>query len=230
MGVTSSPRSAQVIDLEKVRQRQQASRVLVRLSPETDNLEMVYQVETEPDNFYALPVLAWGLRVDNEVVGLIPWMETLTPCDQLDDEENSVFVGYRDPETQEMLNKPPEHKWHALTAAADYFDYEASNQTALIQQIPDHLGTYALCMEPADAPWQMKQVYAWNLYSDGSVDALVADDSQPGMQPILPGDSCLYPSRSRHPRVYFFQRHIANRIIQEDPETLEALALMVVPS
>jgi len=229
MGATLSPRSAQVIDLETARQRHEAQKCLVRLSPELDGLEMVYQLDADPESFYSMPVLAWGLREDGHVIGLIPWMEKLTPCHLLNSREQGCFVGYRDPETEEIFTDPPEHKWHELTASAEYFDYESSQEITLIQQIPDHQGTHALCMEGHHQPWQMKLVYGWNLYSDGSIDALVADEGKAAMTPILLKDACLYSTRSRHPKVYFFQRHIANQIVEEDPDTLESLALMVVP-
>lgn len=228
MGATLSPRSAQVIDLETARQRYEAKKSLVRLSPELDGLEMVYQLDNDPERFYSMPVLAWGLRDDGLVVGLIPWMEKLTPCHLINSGEYGCFVGYRDPETEEIFPDPPEHKWHELTASAEYFDYESSRELTIIQQLPDHQGTYALCMESQHQPWQLKQVYGWNLYNDGSIDALVADDSKATMTPILLKDACLYSTRTRHPKVYFFQRHIANKIMQEDPETLENLALMVL--
>ncbi|WP_404345348.1 hypothetical protein [Vreelandella venusta] len=230
MGAPLSTRSAQVIDLETVRQRQQARKYLVRLAPELDGLEMVYQLAASPDTYYGLPILAWGLREDGNVVGLVPWMESLAACHELDSHESGFFVGYRDPETDEIFELPPDHKYDELSAAASYFEYEASSDITLIQQLPDTLGTHALCMNHPNAPWHMKPVYGWRLYSDGSIEAMVADEQKATMTPILLGDKCLYDAHSRHQTVYFFQRHIANRILEEDPATLEALAMMVVPS
>lgn len=230
MGAPLSTRSAQVIDLETVRQRQQARKCLVRLAPELDGLEMVYQLAASPDTYYGLPILAWGLREDGSVVGLVPWMESLAACHELDSHESGFFVGYRDPETDEIFELPPDHKYDELNAAASYFEYEASSEITLIQQLPDTLGTHALCMNHPNAPWHMKPVYGWRLYSNGSIEAMVADEQKATMTPILLGDKCLYDAHSRHQTVYFFQRHIANRILEEDPATLEALAMMVVPS
>ena len=231
MGAPLSTRSAQVIDLETVRQRQQARKCLVRLAPELDGLEMVYHLAASPDTYYGLPILAWGLRgEDGNVVGLVPWMESLAACHELDSHESGFFVGYRDPETDEIFELPPDHKYDELSAAASYFEYEASSDITLIQQLPDTLGTHALCMNHPNAPWHMKPVYGWRLYSDGSIEAMVADEQKATMTPILLGDKCLYDAHSRHQTVYFFQRHIANRILEEDPATLEALAMMVVPS
>ena len=229
MGIPMSPRPARVIDLETMRQRQAARRRLIRLSPELDGLEMVYQLPAEPGTYYGMPLLAWGLREDGRVVGLVPWMEQLTPCQQLDDPEHGHFIGYRDPETEELFEQAPEHKVLELEQAAAYFEYEATHEPTLIQQLPDTQGTHALCMDQDDMPWQLKQVFGWRLYSDGGVEALLADETQIESTPILPGDPCLYTGHSRHRMVYFFQRQIANRIRQEDPATLEALALMVMP-
>ncbi|WP_290783555.1 hypothetical protein [Halomonas sp.] len=229
MGIPLSNRPAQVIDLETMRQRLLARRRLIRLAPELDGLEMVYRLASSPDTLYGMPLLAWGLREDGEVVGMVPWMEALTPCHRLDDPEHGSFVGYRDPETEELFEQAPEHKVFELEHAATYFDYEDTEQVTLIQQIPETQGTHALCMDEGDAPWQLKQVFGWRLYSDGTVEALLADERLVESTPILPGDACLYPGHTRHRVVYFFQRQIANRIRREDPATLEALALMVMP-
>ena len=192
MGAPLSTRSAQVIDLETVRQRQQARKCLVRLAPELDGLEMVYQLAASPDTYYGLPILAWGLREDGNVVGLVPWMESLAACHELDSHESGFFVGYRDPETDEIFELPPDHKYDELNAAASYFEYEASSEITLIQQLPDTLGTHALCMNHPNAPWHMKPVYGWRLYSDGSIEAMVADEQKATMTPILLGDMCFY--------------------------------------
>ncbi|CBV41631.1 hypothetical protein [Halomonas elongata] len=229
MGIPLSPRPAQVIDLDAMRQRQEARRRLIRLSPELDGLEMVYQLPSEPDAYYGMPLLAWGLREDGHVVGLVPWMESLTPCHHLNDPEHGHFIGYRDPETEELFEEAPDHKVFELEQAAAYFEYEVTSEPTLIQQLPETQGTHALCMDDSDAPWQLKQVFGWRLYSDGVVEALLADEQLIDSTPILPGDPCLYTGHSRHRVVYFFQRQIANRIRREDPATLEALALMVMP-
>lgn len=227
MGIPLSPRSAQVIDLDAMRHRLRAKRRLVRLAPELDGLEMLYHLASDPETLYGMPLLAWGLRDDGEVVGLVPWMEALTPCHDLDDSEHGCFVGYRDPETDEIFHSAPKHKVFELEHAAAYFDYEDTSEPTLLQQLPETLGTHALCLDEDGSPWQLKLVFGWRLYSHGQVEALLVDETLVETTPILAGDSCLYPGHSRHQVVYFFQRAIANRIRQEDPATLEALACMV---
>ncbi|ALM51819.1 hypothetical protein [Halomonas huangheensis] len=229
MGIPLSPRSARVIDLESMRQRQQARRRFVRLSPELDSLEMVYCLASDPDTLYGMPILAWGLRENGDIVGLVPWMESLTPCEQLNDPDYGHFVGYRDPETEELLDGPPEHKEMELHHAAAYFEYEDTAETTLIQTLPEHQGTHALCLDEEQSPWQLKQIFGWRLYSDGNIEALLADEEQIQSVPVVATDPCLYPGHSRHRVVYFFQRQIANLIRNEDAATLEALAMMVMP-
>ncbi|MAX33186.1 MULTISPECIES: hypothetical protein [Halomonadaceae] len=226
MGIPMS-RPAQVIDLDTMRKRQRAKKRLVRLSPELDGLEMLYHLASDPETLYGMPLLAWGMREDGEVVGLVPWMEALTPCHQLDDPQFGHFIGYRDPETDEVFHSAPDHKVFELEHAAAYFDYEETLESTLIQQLPDTLGTHALCMDSEDEPWQLKQVFGWRLYNNGEIEALLVDEELVESTPVVAGDPCLYPGHSRHQVVYFFQRVIANRIKQEDTATLEALALMI---
>ncbi|WP_458524764.1 hypothetical protein [Onishia taeanensis] len=226
MGIPMS-RPAQVIDLDAMRKRQRAKKRLVRLSPELDGLEMLYHLASDPETLYSMPLLAWGMREDGEVIGLVPWMEALTPCHLLDDPQYGHFEGYRDPETDEIFQSAPDHKVFELEHAAAYFDYEETLESTLIQQLPDTQGTHALCMDGEDEPWQLKQVFGWRLYSNGDIEALLVDEQRVESTPVIFGDSCLYAGHSQHQVVYFFQRVIANRIKQEDPATLEALALMV---
>ncbi len=66
-------------------------------------------------------------------------MESLVACHELDSHESGVFVGYRDPETDEIFDTPPDHKYDELIAAAGYFEYESSGDVTLIQQLPRHV-------------------------------------------------------------------------------------------
>ncbi|ANF58486.1 hypothetical protein [Halotalea alkalilenta] len=221
------PQTAKVIDFESMRDRFRARQRIIRLAPEHDGLEMIYRLASDSESLYGMPVLAWALQDDGQIVGMVPWMDKLTPCHTLDDPEHGSFVGFRDPETQELLEGPPEHKIHELEHASLYFDYESTDETTLIQHLPDTQGTHALCLDDEDQPWLLKQVHGWRLYSDGAIEALLLDESQLVDTPVLPGDDCLYPGSSRHAALYFFQRTIANRIKRQDPDTLEALAMMV---
>ncbi len=45
--------------------------------------------------------------------------------------------------------------------------------------------------------------------------------------PVLAGDPCLYRAEENPEFRYFFQHHIANQIKSEDPEALQAIALLL---
>ncbi|WP_025733838.1 hypothetical protein [Carnimonas nigrificans] len=224
---TPLPRTAKIIDFSSVRDRFKANQRVIRMAPEHDGIEMIYRIASDDESLYAMPVLAWALRQNGDVAGMVPWMNRLAPCHELDDPEHGTFVGYRDPETEELLAEPPEHKVQELEHAASYFDYEPTADVALIQQLPDTLGTHALCMNDSHSPWLLKQVYGWRLFSDGTIDVLLLDEEKMIDTPVLPGDDCLYSGSQYHSALYFFQRSIANRIKRQDPETLEALTMMV---
>jgi len=218
---------ANVIDFVSRRNHFRAQQRVIRLAPELDGLEMIYRLASDDEALYGMPVLAWALKENGEPIGMVPWMDKLTPCQQLDDPEYGRFVGYRDPETNELFDTPPDYKIQELQQASLYYDYEACDEVTQIQQIPDTQGTHALCMDEEGAPWLLKQVHGWRLFSDGSIDALLVDEDLVEDTPILLNDNCIYSANTRHGALYYFQRNIANRIKQQDAETLEALAMMV---
>ncbi|WP_456267726.1 hypothetical protein M1D97_10705 [Kushneria sp. AK178] len=224
---TMSTHRMKVIDLESVRQQRCRRHRIVRMAPELDGLEMLYQLASDPHSLYGMPVLAWGLQEDGQVVGLVPWLDCLTRCSALEDPEQGRFVGYRDPETEFFMDSAPLHKVVELEHAAAYFEYEHDSDPCIIQHLPDTQGTHALCHAHDDS-WQLKQVHGWYLYSDGNIEALLQDEEQACDEPILPGDDCLYAGHTRHESLYLFQRPIANRIRSQDPATLEALSVMMV--
>ncbi|MCM5703008.1 hypothetical protein [Larsenimonas salina] len=227
MGAIMQRQPAKVIDLSEMRERYKAQHHIVRLAPELDGLQMVYQVASDPDAAYAMPILGWAMKSNGDVVGVVPWLDSLVDCETIDDPEHGVFLGYRDPETDDVFDVAPSHKQMELEHSAAYFDYEPTNEKTLLQSLPDTQGTHALCVDESDGPWQLKQVYGWQLYNDGSIEALLVDDEAVQHTPILLGDDCLYPGKSRHEMIYFFQRTIANRIKEQDPDTMNALAIMV---
>ncbi|HMU67127.1 MAG TPA: hypothetical protein PKE57_08275, partial [Cellvibrionaceae bacterium] len=47
---------------------------IIRLALELDGLEMLYSNDTNSDRLFSLKILAWGLRANGEVVGLVPWL------------------------------------------------------------------------------------------------------------------------------------------------------------
>jgi hypothetical protein len=200
---------------------------IIRLSPEYDGLSMLYSNRhTDPNKLYSMRILCWGLRANGEVVGMVPWLNSLTPCTDLDDAATGCFEGYYDPAADYLFYDPPCHKMAELTSAADYFEAGPDNPNWIAQEIPDTIGTHAMLAGQDEHTLVLTEVLSWRLFNDGTVEAMLIDESNVAATPVLPGDPCLYPA-SENPRFrYFFQHHIANQIKSEDPVALAAIAML----
>ena len=83
---------------------------LIRIAPELDGLEMLYSNAENPDKLFSIKVLAWGLRTNGEVVGLVPWLDELVACDEINDPLNGQWQGYYDQGVDELFFTAPLHK------------------------------------------------------------------------------------------------------------------------
>ena len=197
-----------------------------RLAPEYDGLEMIYSNESNPTKLFSIKVLCWGLQSDGEVVGLVPWLDKIVPCTQIQDPLNGRWEGYFDPKNDELFYEAPVHKIIELeTAFEQYGNFEISE--GVIQEIPDIIGTHAVLSSDGFKNITLKEVVSWTLLSTGSIECMLIDDSTVSSTPVLPGDKCLYTGSNENGFKYLFQHHIANKIKAGDPEALEAIALLV---
>ena len=57
----------------------------IRLAPEIDGMEMLYTNEQNPNKLFTLKILCWGLRENGEIDGLVPWLDKIVPCTEIDD-------------------------------------------------------------------------------------------------------------------------------------------------
>ena len=143
---------------------------LIRLAPECDGLSMLYSNRhTDPNKLYSMKILCWGLRADGTVVGLVPWLNRLTPCTDLDDPDTGLWEGYYNPATDHLFLDAPPHKVAELREAADYFAATADNPNPVVQEIPDTIGTHAA------------RTVTWLSY----VEKLCPSDSQSVNQPTF---------------------------------------------
>jgi len=202
------------------------SRRLIRLAPELDGLEMVYSNPAHPHRLFSIKILCWGLRADGEVVGLVPWLNDLIPCDAIDDAVTGRWEGYYDPGVDDVFFESPLHKVIELESAAEYYDYECENSSDITQEIPDTIGTHAVLSHDGFKTLLLKEVVSWRLHYDGTISGMLVDEGRITSTPVLPGDECLYPVSEEPDFRYFFQHHIANKIKSRDPEALAAISLL----
>ena len=203
------------------------SNKLIRIAPELDGLEMLYCNADNKDKLYSVKVLAWGLRLSGEVVGLVPWLDELTPCDEINDPINGHWQGYYDEGVDEIFYSAPLHKIVELETAADYYEYQCDSDREIIQEMPDTIGTHAVLSADKFKSIILKEVVSWRLHQDGSVTGMLIDDDKVLSTPVLPGDDCLFEADQCDHFRYYFQHHIANKLKSKDPEALAAISLLV---
>lgn len=203
-----------------------ANNRLIRLSPELDGLEMLYSNSAHPEKLFSVKILAWGLRLDGEVVGLVPWLNQLVACDEVNDPLNGQWEGYYDEGVEEVFYTAPLHKVVELESAADYYDFDCESDREIIQVIPDTIGTHAVLSGDNFKSILLKEVISWRLLSDGTVNGMLIDEENVVSTPVLPGDSCLYPAEGDADFRYYFQHHIANKLKLRDPEALAAISIL----
>jgi hypothetical protein len=231
MKTSNSTHNSNVIDLftRKPYVSRDEARI-IRLSLELDGMEMLYSNDANPERLFSLKILAWGLRANGEVVGLVPWLNDLIPCTDIHDPLHGSWEGYFDPGIDEVFFEPPLHKVIELETAAEYFDYICDNPDDIIQELPDTLGTHAVFSDKENKTLILQEIVSWRLHSDGVILGMLINPDKVQSTPVLPGDDCLYPAQAKENFRYFFQHHIANKIKSEDPEALAAMCLLVEDS
>lgn len=202
----------------------------IRLAPELDGLEMLYSNEASGEKLFSLKILCWALRANGEVVGLVPWLDDIIACPDIEDPLNGTFEGYYDPGIDELFFEPPIHKVVEVETAAEYYDYQCEHPNDIVQEIPDTIGTHAVLSDTGFRSLILQEVVSWRLHNDGSICGMIVDEKKVESTPVLPGDNCLYPAQVHSAFRYFFQHHIANKIKSEDPEALAAISLLVEES
>lgn len=228
MPKSHSRKTAQVFDISNFRDSsKQQGKKIVRVSPETDGLAMLYGNDANPGKLFSMKIIGWGLQTDGQVTGLVPWLNTLMPCPELQDPLNGHWEGYFNSETGQVFYKAPIHKKVELEAANDYYrSGKKSPAQTIIQEIPDTIGTHAVLTE---GPGKLKitEVFSWRLLANGQIQGMLIDIDKIQRTPVLLGDPSLYAAQSSPNFKYFFQYRIANRIKREDPEALKAIALLI---
>ena len=200
---------------------------IVRLTPEYDGICMLYSTaKTNAEKLYTMKILCWGIRDDGEVVGLVPWLNRVVPCEELEDPFFGQFEGYYHVPSERIFSEPPMHKAKELEAASHYFEYDDLPEDAVVQEVPDTIGTHAMFDSEDGHSLVLTEVLSWRLLNNGHIQAMLIDEDKVDDTPVLPGDACLYPAEENPHFRYFFQHQIANQLKAQDPDALAAIALL----
>ena len=227
---------AKVLDFFTGKPLAYSEKKILRIAPELDALEMLYTNDSTADRLYSMKVALWALREDGSVVGMVPWLDDIIACTEIDDPLNGRWEGYRNPRTNEIFHSAPDHKITELHAAQDYHtlssppSLEEANpfaQSNVVQEIPDIIGTHAVLTQNGFRTFTLIEVLSWQLKSDGSLHGMLVDENSVASTPVLPGDPCLFPAQRHEDFRYFFQHRIANKIKEHDPEALAAISFLI---
>ena len=224
----SAPKASNVIQFADHVKSTPAHNRWVRLASESDNLCILYSNQyVHSQKYYSMKILCWALAEDGSVTAIVPWMNKVSSCQQLDDDYYGQWQGYYNPVNQELFEEPPRHKVLELNSAAEYFGQLDNKSDTIIQEIPDNIGTHAMLNSNKLDHLILTDVLSWRLYGDGHMEAMIINEDLVEETPILPGAPCLYPVTENPDFRYFFQHHIANQIKAENPDALAAIALLL---
>jgi len=199
----------------------------IRLAPEIDGMEMLYTNEQNPNKLFTLKILCWGLRENGEIDGLVPWLDKIVPCTEIDDPLQGCWQGYFDPGIEQIFFEAPEHKITELDAAAEYYQYDCESEEDVVQEISDNIGTHAVLSGDQFQSITLAEVVSWRLKANGEMSAMLIDEKLVETTPVLPGDLCLFSANERDDFQYYFQHHIANKLKEKDPEAIAAIASLM---
>jgi hypothetical protein len=234
---SSTPSQSNVIDLFSRKPLAHNAPKAIRLAPELDQLEMLYTNDSTPNKLFSMKIACWSLRDDGTVVAMVPWLDGIVPCTEIDDPLNGRWEGYRNPHTNEIFYEAPNHKVSELKSAAEFYSAndEKSPEVAVkrpyrdevIQEIPDVIGTHAVLTQNGFRSFTLIEVLSWQLRRDGTVHGMLVDEMSVDSTPVLPGDPCLFSAQTHPEFRYFFQHRIANKIKEQDPDALAAISLLI---
>ena len=210
---------------------------VIRISPEYDDLSMLYSNENNPDRYFAMKVLFWGLRLNGDVVGFVPWLDSVVACPDIIDPLNGQFEGYYDAAVDNIFYDAPLHKILELETSHAYFEshFTGTGATAennpeekvLLQELTDNIGTHALLIGDNQKTLTLTEVISWRLYDSGEIVGTLIEPDEVHYTPVIAGDECLYDASKNPQFKFYFQHHIANQIKDDNPEALDAIALLL---
>lgn len=205
--------TAKILPFPSRPSRKDERRVL-QLSPEYSGLCLLYAHHVlSRDKLFAIKILCWARLANGQTVALVPWLNGVSRCIDLDNPDSGQAMGYYDPVTDSRFDRPPVQHIAALDALATTLAPSRKPAAGeLVQEIPDNIGSHAALLVQDQQEFALEPVVSWRLDQLGNLDAMVADMDKATQTPVLPGDDCLYPARDHSGFRYFFQYHIANQI------------------
>lgn len=205
--------TAKILPFPSRPSRKDERRVL-RLSPEYSGTCLLYAHHVlSRDKLFAIKILCWARLANGDTVALVPWLNGVSRCIDLDNPDSGQAMGYYDPHSEARFDQPPIQHVAALDALSEVLPASSKGTAgAVVQEIPDNIGSHAALLIEQQQEFALEPVVSWRLDELGNMDAMVADMDRATQTPVLSRDDCLYPVREHPGFRYFFQYHIANQI------------------
>ena len=214
--------SAQILPFPTNAARTEPS--IVAVSPEFQGYCLLYAHHAlSTDKLYALRILCWARLDNSDDVALVPWLDGVARCSELNDAQTGLSQGYFDPIAEQRFDVMPAHHSAILDSLCPK---QASSDNSVIQEIPDLIGSHAALLNDGHE-FQLEPVVSWQLLAGGRLQAMIADPEKITQHPVLPGDPCLYPATEAEGLRYYFQYHIANQIKRGGEMTARALHSLI---
>lgn len=148
----------------------------VRLMPELDGAEALYDLGFGPAQLIARPLVAWSLSDTGVCAGMIAFDGELVRVDAL----GSRFKGYVDAASGAVSRTPPNYVDASLRASHGHFS-QGPERVALTS--PESNGHRVAVYRAGD--WQFKRVIGWRLNAAGEAAPLVEQTSTLTDPPML---------------------------------------------
>ncbi|MBT8148568.1 MAG: hypothetical protein KJO24_01465 [Gammaproteobacteria bacterium] len=217
----------------------EASTRIIRISGECNGARMLYSTLDNPERLVAVPILCWALLEDGAVTALVPWLDEVLPCEEIEEKYSINWEGYYCSIVEDFFFEPPAEVVAQLGVAARFnrgllnavtsasgnaaAAVEERSDWHIVQEIPDPVGTHALLLNESSDALVLTSVISWTLDEYGRLHGMLADDASIEKLPVLPGDDCLFCAEDEPSFKCFFQRDIAEQIRTQNPETMQAI-------
>ncbi len=94
----------------------------LQICPEASGLSMLYSNQENPDRLIAVPIMCWALKPNGDVVGMVPWINEITDCHNIDKQLNVCWEGYYCEKKDDIFFEPPEMIVAQLAVSARFCD------------------------------------------------------------------------------------------------------------
>ena len=212
---------------------------IIRVCAESNGARMLYSTLERPERLVAVPILCWALLEDGSVTGMVPWLDEVLPCEEIEHNFSINWEGYYCSIAEDFFFDPPAEVIAQLSVAARFNNGLLSTASRpvggaaaavaeqedwqIVQEIPDPIGTHALLLNDTSDSLILTSVISWTLDEYGRLHGMLADDACVEKLPVLPGDDCLFCAEDDTSFKCYFQRDIAEQIRTQNPETMEAI-------